>query len=102
MSRLCRDYLVVGQLREIFRQEGVRLIAINDNHDSANGDDDFLLFRDVMNEMYAKDISKKIRSTFKQKGKSGKHVASACPYGYLKDENDSNHWIVDEEAGEAV
>ena len=102
MSRLGRDYLVVGQLREVFRQQGVRLIAINDNHDSINGDDDFLVFRDVMNEMYAKDISKKIRSTFKQKGKDGKHVASACPYGYLKAENDGNHWIVDEEAAEIV
>lgn len=58
MSRLGRDYLVVGQLREFFRKKGVRLIAINDNHDSYNGDDDFLVFRDVMNEMYAKDISK--------------------------------------------
>lgn len=52
MSRLGRDYLVVGQLREFFRKKGVRLIAINDNHDSYNGDDDFLVFRDVMNEMY--------------------------------------------------
>lgn len=102
MSRLGRDYLVVGQLREVFRKQGVRLIAINDNHDSDRGDDDFLVFRDVMNEMYAKDISKKIRSTFKQKGKSGKHVASSCPYGYLKDENDGDHWIVDEEAAEVV
>ena len=49
MSRLGRDYLVVGQLREFFRKKGVRLIAINDNHDSSNGDDDFLVFRDVMN-----------------------------------------------------
>ncbi len=55
-----------------------------------------------MNEMYAKDISKKIKSTFKSKGKSGKHVASVTPYGYLKDENDGNHWIVDEEAAEIV
>ena len=62
----------------------MRLIAINDNHDSQNGDDDFLVFRDVMNEMYAKDISKKIRSTFKSRGNSGKHVASVAPYGYLK------------------
>ena len=102
MSRLGRDYLVVGQLREFFRKKKVRLIAINDNHDSSKGDDDFLVFRDVMNEMYAKDISKKIRSTFKSKGKAGKHVASVTPYGYLKDENDGNHWIVDEEAAEIV
>lgn len=102
MSRLGRDYLVVGQLREVFRKSGVRLIAINDNHDSDRGDDDFLVFRDVMNEMYAKDISKKIRSTFKSKGNAGKHVASCCPYGYLKDVNDRNQWIVDEYASEIV
>ncbi len=55
-----------------------------------------------MNEWYAKDTSKKIRSTFKAKGDSGKHVASSSPYGYIKDSQDKNHWIVDEEAAEVV
>lgn len=59
-------------------------------------------FRNIMNEWYARDISKKIRSTFKAKGKAGKHVASVAPYGYLKDPNDGNHWVVDEEAAEVV
>ena len=76
MSRLGRDYLMVGQIQEMLRQKQVRLIAINDGHDSLNGDDDFLPFRNIMNEWYAKDTSKKIRSTFKAKGNSGKHVAS--------------------------
>ena len=102
MSRLGRDYLMVGQIQEMLRQKGVRLIAINDNHDSENGDDDFLPFRNIMNEWYAKDTSKKIRSTFQAKGKSGKHVASSTPYGYLKSETDKNQWIVDEEAAEVV
>lgn len=102
MSRLGRDYLIVGQLQEMFRQMGVRLIAINDNHDSANGDDEFLPFRNIMNEWYAKDTSKKIRATFKTKGNSGKHVASVCPYGYLKSEDDGQKWIVDEDAAEIV
>ena len=102
MSRLGRDYLMVGQIQEMLRQKGVRLIAINDNHDSKNGDDDFLPFRNIMNEWYAKDTSKKIRSTFQAKGKSGKHVASSTPYGYLKSETDKNKWIVDEEAAEVV
>lgn len=102
MSRLGRDYLVVGQLQEMLRQKGVRLIAINDNHDSANGDDDFVVFRNLMNEWYAKDTSKKIRSTFQTKGKSGKHVASICPYGYLKDERDGNIWHVDPLAADIV
>ncbi|MDD3140883.1 MAG: recombinase family protein [Lachnospiraceae bacterium] len=102
MSRLGRDYLMVGQIQEMLRQKGVRLIAINDNHDSKNGDDDFLPFRNIMNEWYAKDTSKKIRSTFQAKGKSGKHVASSTPYGYLKSETDKNQWIVDEKAAEVV
>lgn len=102
MSRLGRDYLMVGQIQEMLRQKGVRLIAINDNHDSENGDDDFLPFRNIMNEWYAKDTRKKIRSTFQAKGKSGKHVASSTPYGYLKSETDKNQWIVDEEAAEVV
>ena len=102
MSRLGRDYLMVGQIQETMRQKGVRLIAVNDNYDSYYGEDDFLPFRNIMNEWYAKDTSKKIRSTFKAKGKAGKHVASTTPYGYLKDENDGQHWIVDEEAAEVV
>lgn len=102
MSRLGRDYLMVGQIQEMMRQKQVRLIAINDGHDSLNGDDDFLPFRNIMNEWYAKDTSKKIRSTFKAKGNSGKHVASTTPYGYLKDPEDKDHWIVDEEAAQVV
>ena len=102
MSRMGRDYLKVGQVMEMLRQKGVRLIAINDGVDTFKGDDDFTPFRNIMNEWYARDTSKKIKSVFKAKGKSGTHVASTCPYGYLKDENDGNHWIVDEEAAEIV
>lgn len=102
MSRLGRDYLMVGQIQEMLRQKQVRLIAINDGHDSLNGDDDFLPFRNIMNEWYAKDTSKKIRSTFKAKGNSGKHVASTTPYGYLKDPENKEHWVVDEEAAQVV
>ena len=102
MSRMGRDYLQVGQIMEMLRQKGVRLIAINDGVDTFKGDDDFTPFRNIMNEWYARDTSKKIKSVFKAKGNSGKHVASTCPYGYLKDENDGNHWIVDEEAAEVV
>ena len=102
MSRLGRDYLKVGQIVEMFRQKDVRLIAVNDGTDTLHGDDDFLPFRNIMNEWYAKDTSKKIRSTFKAKGEAGKHVASSPPYGYMKDPNDKNRWIVDEEAAEVV
>ena len=74
MSRLGRDYLKVGQVMEILRQRGVRLIAINDGVDSLKGDDDFTPFRNIMNEFYARDTSRKIRSVFKSKGMSGKHL----------------------------
>lgn len=63
-------------------------------------EDDFLPFRDAINEYYAEDVSKKIRSTFKFKGDSGKHVASSPPYRSIKEPNDKNHWIVDKEATE--
>ena len=102
MSRLGRDYLKVGQCMEFLRQQDVRLIAINDNVDTFVGDDDFTPFRNIMNEWYARDTSKKIKSVFKAKGMSGKHVASSCPYGYLKDEKDGNYWIIDEGAAEVV
>ncbi len=98
MSRVGRDYLKVGQFMELLRQQGIRLIAVNDNVDSFNGDDDFTPFRNVINEFYARDASKKIRSVFQAKGKSGKRVASCVPYGYLKDPNDKNKLIVDEVA----
>ena len=102
VSRIGRDYLKVGEVMEMLRKKGVRLVAVNDNVDSENGDDDFIPFRNIMNEWYAKDTSKKIRSTFAAKGKAGKHVASTTPYGYLKDPLDHNHWIVDEEAADVV
>ena len=101
MSRLGRDYLKVGQIMEILRIKGVRLIAINDGVDSINGDDDFTPFRNIMNEYYARDTSKKIKSVFKAKGMSGKHLTGTVIYGYLWDENREN-WIVDEEAAAVV
>ena len=101
MSRLGRDYLKVGQVMEILRQRGVRLIAINDGVDSLNGDDDFTPFRNIMNEFYARDTSRKIRSVFKSKGMSGKHLTGTVIYGYLWDEK-REHWLVDEEASEVV
>ena len=101
MSRLGRDYLKVGQVMEILRQRGVRLIAINDGVDSLKGDDDFTPFRNIMNEFYARDTSRKIRSVFKSKGMSGKHLTGTVIYGYLWGEK-REHWIVDEEAAAVV
>ena len=101
MSRLGRDYLKIGQVMEVLRQRGVRLIAINDGVDSLKGDDDFTPFRNIMNEFYARDTSRKIRSVFKSKGMSGKHLTGTVIYGYLWDEK-REHWLVDEEAAEVV
>ena len=101
MSRMGRDYLKVGQIMEILRQRGVRLIAINDGVDSARGDDDFTPFRNIMNEYYARDTSRKIRSTFQSKGKSGKHLTGTVIYGYLWNEA-RDQWLVDPEAADVV
>ena len=101
MSRLGRDYLKVGQIMEILRQRGVRLIAINDGVDSSKGDNDFTPFLNIMYEFYARDTSRKIKSVFKAKGMSGKHMTGTVIYGYLWDEK-REHWIVDEEAAAVV
>ena len=101
MSRLGRDYLKVGQVMEVLRQRGVRLIAINDGVDSLKGDDDFTPFRNIMTEFYARDTRRKIRSVFKAIGMSGKHLTGTVIYGYLWDEK-REHWLVDEEAAEVV
>jgi site-specific DNA recombinase len=104
MSRLGRDYLKVGYYTEIaFTDAEVRFIAINNGVDSANQQDsDFTPFLNIINEWYAKDTSKKIRAVFKAKGESGKPLCTIPPYGYKKDPQDKNHWIVDEPAAEVV
>lgn len=104
MSRLGRDYLKVGVYTEItFPDAGVRFIAINDGVDSeSQQDNDFSPFRNIINEWYAKDTSKKIRAVFKAKGNSGKHLCTVPPFGYVKDKEDKQKWLVDEEAAETV
>lgn len=101
MSRLGRDYLQVGQIMEHLRQRGVRLIAVNDGTDTDKGEDEMTAFRNVINEMYCRDTSKKIKSTFKSKGMTGKHLTGTVIYGYLWDTN-REYWIVDEEAAAVV
>lgn len=102
MSRLGRDYLKVGQVMEILRQKGIRLIAINDGVDSDKGDDDFIPFRNIMNEYYARDTSRKIKSVFKAKGMSGKHMTGQVPYSYLWADEKRQAWVIDEDAAEVV
>ena len=103
LSRLGRNYLQVGYYTEIlFPKKGVRFIAVNNNVDSANPtDNDFTPFLNIMNEYYARDTSRKIRSTFQSKGKSGKHLTGTVIYGYLWNEA-RDQWLVDPEAAEVV
>ena len=104
MSRFGRNYLEVGYYTEvIFPEYDVQFIAVNDNVDSeVQTDNDFTPFRNIMNEWYAKDISKKMKSAIKAKGNSGKHTNPLPPYGYIKDPNDKNKWLIDEEAATVV
>ena len=102
MSRFGRDYLQVGRYTEIvFPSYDVRFIAVNDGVDSERGDNDFTPFRNLFNDFYAKDTSKKVRSVMKTRGTSGKHLGKP-PYGYQPDPQDKDHWILDEDAAPVV
>ena len=103
LSRVGRDYLRVGFYTEVtFPQNGVRFIAVNNGVDSANqSENDFTPFLNIMNEWYARDISKKRRISNKIKGNAGEPMGQP-PYGYIKDPNDPKHWIVDDEAAQVV
>ena len=104
MSRFGRDYIMVGYYTEIyFSNLDIRFIAINDNVDSnIQTENDLTPFKNVFNEWYARDTSKKIRAVFKAKGNSGKHLTTNPPFGYKKDPNDKDKWIIDEEAAGTV
>lgn len=103
LSRLGRDYLLTGQYIEmIFPDYDVRYIAINDNVDTFKSENELMAFKNIFNDWYARDTSKKIRAVFKAKGQSGKPLTTNPPYGYVKDENDKNHWVIDDEAADVV
>ncbi|XID93760.1 DUF4368 domain-containing protein [Paenibacillaceae bacterium WGS1546] len=102
MSRVGRDYLRVGMYTEEFFKNNIRFIAVNDNVDSENGDNDFTPFRNIMNEWTARDTSRKIRAVFRARALEGKRVSPSTPYGYLRDPQDKQRWIVDAEAAEVV
>ena len=101
-SRFGRNYLEVGQYTDYyFPEHNIRFIAINDCIDSENGEDDFSAFRNVMNEMYAKDISRKVRSSHRLRGNAGEPL-SQPPYGYMKSPENKKKWIIDPDAAEVV
>lgn len=104
LSRVGRDYLQVGFYTEVmFRENGVRFIAIANGVDSDKRESsEFAPFLNIMNEWYVRDSSRKITTVLRAKGMSGAHLTNHCIYGYKKDPNDKNHWIIDEEAAEVV
>ena len=103
LSRFGRDYLTVGQYTDIiFPSYDVRFIAVNDGVDSNRGDSEgFAAIRNLFNEWYPRDTSKKVRVSLQQRGTSGKHMGKP-PYGYRCDPEDKDHWILDEEAAPVV
>ena len=103
MSRFGRDYLQVGMYTEImFPEYDVHFIAVNDGVDSAKGDNEFTPFRNIINEWYAKDTSKKIRAVIRIKGNAGEHLTTNPPFGYMKNPDNPKQWIKDEDAAQIV
>ena len=102
LSRLGRNYIEVGRLtEEFFPDHDIRLVAVSDNIDTAEGENELAPIRNLFNEWYARDISKKRRISNKIKGNAGEPMGQP-PYGYIKDPNDPKHWIVDDEAAQIV
>ena len=102
LSRLGRNYIEVGRLtEEFFPNYDIRLVAVSDNIDTAEGENELAPIRNLFNEWYARDISKKRRISNKIKGNAGEPMGQP-PYGYIKDPNDPKHWIVDDEAAKVV
>ncbi len=103
LSRLGREYSYMGRLQDfIFPAYDVRFIAVNDDVDSAKGENDFAVFKNVFNDYYAKDTSRKIRAVVKMRGEAGEHLTSNPPYGYVKDPANKKKWVVDEAAANVV
>ena len=103
MSRMGRDYLKVGYYTEsFFAERDIRYIAINDGVDSDKGDNEFTPFRNLFNDFFARDTSKKIRTVMRAKGNAGEHLCTNPPYGYMKSPDNKKVWIVDEEAAAVV
>lgn len=103
LSRLGRDYLRVGQYTEmVFPDNNVRFISISDNIDSIEGMSDFMPFHNLINEWYARDISRKQRAVIQNKGHAGQRLTTRAIFGYKKDEQDKKLWVIDEEAAAIV
>lgn len=104
MSRFGRDYLNVGLYTEIrFPEMGIRFIAVSDGVDSADdAGNDFTPFRNIINEWYCRDVSKKIKASMRARAQAGKHLTGFAPYGYIKSPENKDIWLIDEEAAAIV
>ncbi len=103
LSRLGRNYILAGQYTEIyFPDRAVRFIALNDGIDTINSDNDIAPFKNILNEMYAKDISKKVRSAVRIKKQRGEFLSNYAPYGYMKDPHNKNRLVIEESGAEVV
>lgn len=103
LSRFGRLSGMVGYLTEFyFPNKLIRFIAVNDNEDSENGYSELMPFKNIFNEWYARDTSRKVRSVLRNKGMSGGILCSKPIYGYRKDPDNKNHWLIDDEAAEVV
>lgn len=104
LSRFGRDYIQSGYyIEKVFQKYNVRYIAVDDNVDTLKGNDDILMpIKNVINDMYAKDISRKVRSAFNAKAKDGQYISSKPPLGYMKSPDDKHKLIIDDEGAEIV
>ena len=103
LSRLGRDYIQTGFYSEVFFQErNVRYIAVNDGIDTLKADNDIAPFKNILNNLYSKDLSKKVKSAIRQRFQNGMFCRGQAPYGYKKDPNDRNKIVIDEEAAGVV
>jgi DNA invertase Pin-like site-specific DNA recombinase len=103
LSRLGRDYIQTGYYTDIFfRSKKIRYIAINDNVDTIHDNNDITPFKNILNDMYSRDLSKKIKSAKRERAYQGLFISSQPPYGYLQDKEDGNHLVIDEVAAKTV
>lgn len=103
LSRLGRDYIQTGYFTDVyFNKKRVRYIAVNDGIDTLCGDNDIAPFKNILNDMYAKDLSRKVKMAKHQRALKGYFTSGQAPFGYKKDPNDGNHLVIDEEAAEIV
>ncbi|MDR1061368.1 MAG: DUF4368 domain-containing protein [Clostridiales bacterium] len=102
MDRMGRDYLRMGLYREMFKERGIRLVAVSEGFDSFTSEDDFTPFKEIISEYYARDTSRKIKAVAHAKGSAGKPLSYNAIYGYRKSPGDKNAWLVDGEAAAVV